>query len=114
MNITDKNLDAQYPKVYPPIFYTQDPVVINLIDVLDTDTINIKSLQEEDPYCKCIFQLQHIPSVKNKIAMINNIFFKTVQDAVKSFKALIVPKSLALTILANFHYLQGQAEMNKT
>ena len=44
----------------------------------------------------------------------DNILLKIVQDADKSFETLVIPKSLALTVLVNSHNLWGHAGTNKT
>ena len=41
--------------------------------------------------------------------MKDNALLKRIQDANISFEALVVPMSLALTILVNLHNLQGHA-----
>ena len=62
MNLKDNSLDIPYLKTYPlsPIPKTTNIVVIN---VLDTETYDIKSLQHQDAYCKCIQNTLNMPSV---------------------------------------------------
>ena len=43
----------------------------------------------------------------------DNILYKLVPDSDKTFEALAVPKSLALTILTNSNNYQGHAGTNK-
>ena len=46
--------------------------------------------------------------------MHENMLYKIIQDGDKSFEALVVSKSLALTTLVNFHNHQGHTGTNKT
>ena len=48
----------------PPIFYAQDSMDKDLINVLATETLEIKSLKQKDPYCKCRHNTLYMPSVK--------------------------------------------------
>ena len=87
---------------------------MDLIDVLDTESHDVKSLQKQDAYYIYIHNTLTIPSVKNKITTKDNTVFKIIQDGDKSFEAYIIPKSLALTILVNSPNLQGHTGTNKT
>ena len=80
--------------------------------MLDTETHSIKTVQH-DAYYKCIYNAIHKPSFKNKLFVKDDILFKIIQDADKSFKALIVYQSFTLTIPVNSYNLQGQIDINK-
>ena len=67
----------------------------------DTETHDVKSLQKQDTYCKHIHKSLHIPMLKNKFTIKPDTLYKIIEDSDKSFKALIVSKSLAFTILTN-------------
>ena len=94
--------------------FEEDSTDINLINILGTKTQNVKSLQQKGLYCKHIHNTLHITVVKNKLTVNDNILFKVVQNEDKSFKALVMPKYLALTILVNCFNLQGCAGTNNT
>ena len=55
-----------------------------------------------------------IPSVKTKFTTKDDTLFKIIKDADKFSEALVVAKSLALTILVNLHKYKGHSSTNKT
>ena len=64
-----------------------------IVNVLDTETHGIKKLQKKKMHIGNAITSQ-IPSFTIK----DNTLFKIEQDVDKYFKALVVPKSLALTL----------------
>ena len=52
---------------------------------------NIKTLQKQDAYCKCKYNTLHIPSIINNFITKDDTLFKIIQDADKSYEALVVP-----------------------
>ena len=84
-----------------------------LINVLDIKTHNVKTLQQQDTFCKCIYSELYVPWVKNKFTIKDDTLFKIIQDVSKSFEALIIPKSLTLTLLVTLHNIQGHIGTKK-
>ena len=66
MSPKDRNLDAHYLKTYPQVSNIQDSIDIHLSNVLATKTHDVKSLQEQEAYCKHIYNTLNISSVKKK------------------------------------------------
>ena len=58
MSWKDKNFDAAYFKEPSPVSSTQDITDVDLINVLDTEIHDVKSLQQ-DAYCKHIHNTLH-------------------------------------------------------
>ena len=90
-NSKDKNLDAFCLHTFPLSLNTHDHKEINVIDIYDTETHDIRNLQQLDAYCKCIINTIYIPIVLNKFILKDGTL---IQDTEKYFKALVVPKSL--------------------
>ena len=102
MNYVTRVLQTIFEDLFS-ICHTQDSIDIDLINVLDAQTQNIKSLQQKDPYCKCICNTLHIQSVKSKFTIKNSILFNVVKEA------LFIPKALALAVLVNLYNIQGHS-----
>ena len=58
-------------------------------------------------YCKCIYNTLHTPSVTYAFIIKDSTLFYIIQHRDKSFEALVVLKSLTLTIPVNPDKLQG-------
>ena len=69
------------------ISHSQDSMDIDLINVLGIEAHDIKSHQQKDTYCKCLYNTLKIPSVKNKFTIKDNTLLKTVQDVDEYMKS---------------------------
>ena len=82
LNLTTNPKDKSLEDL-PTVSNTQDFKDIDIINVSDTKTHNIKKIKQQNPYCKCIHCTLHISSVKNKFTIQDNTLFKIGQNANK-------------------------------
>ena len=120
VKLTDHDYEPKGQEFGKTLFKELSPIanIIDHIDILTMDitgnTPDLKVLQHEDEYFKCICNSLHVSSVQNKFITQDNLLYKLMQDGDNMFEALIVPKSLETAILVNSYNIQGHASKAKT
>ena len=62
--LNGQEFDVYYLKICPLYPIPKDSTDIHPINILGTETNDVRTLQQQDAYCKCINKKLHIPSVK--------------------------------------------------